>query len=44
LNRHITFSGGWGHTALGWTHDPMIGISGQWRLIEQLSIITENGC
>jgi len=42
LNRHITFSGGWGYTALGWTKDPMIGIGGQWRVIEQLAIITEN--
>ena len=42
LNRHITISGGLGHTAAGWTHDPVIGISGEWRVIERMSIITEN--
>lgn len=39
---HVTLSVGWGATQDGLTHDPVLGLSGQVRIIERMALITEN--
>jgi hypothetical protein len=39
---HVTVCFGWGATQQGLTDDPVIGISGQVRLMERMALVSEN--